>query len=93
MKASVKISPQIQNCTSLLLENYLLILLSNSKLYESLSRWWLLLSPRHIVELREHCVWAVEVMPLVLIVAIGDDFCGKSLENSNSYVGKVLLKH
>lgn len=39
------------------------------------------------------CAWAVEVMPLVLIVAIGDDFCGKSLENSNGYVGKVLLKH
>lgn len=39
------------------------------------------------------CAWAVEVMSIVLIVAIGEDFCGKSLENTNGCVGKVLLKH
>lgn len=39
------------------------------------------------------CAWAVEGVPLVLTVAIGDDFCDKSLENGNGYVGKVLLKH
>lgn len=39
------------------------------------------------------CAWVVEVVPLVLIVATGDDFCGKSLENSNGSVGKILLKH
>lgn len=39
------------------------------------------------------CAWGVEVVPLVLIVAIRDDFCGKSMENSNGCVGKILLKH
>lgn len=39
------------------------------------------------------CAWVVEVVPLVLVVAIGDDFCGKSMENSNGCVGKIFLKH
>lgn len=38
------------------------------------------------------CAWVMEVVPLVLIVAIGDDFCGKSMENINGCVGKILPK-
>lgn len=37
------------------------------------------------------CVWVMEVVPLVLIVAIGHDFCGKSLENSNGYWERYSL--
>lgn len=84
-----------------LLENYLLILLSITQLHDRLAQ-----HPFEkrlvgaIAASKAYCgvggtqnfwAWAVEVMPLVLIVAIGDDFCDKSLENSNDYVGKILL--
>lgn len=84
-------------------ENYLLILLSNSQLYDRLVQHPFEKSLVLAISAfkaycgaegtRNFCAWAMEVMPLVLIVAIVDDFSGKSLENSNGNVGKVLLKH
>lgn len=100
---AVEIPPQIQNYTQSLLENYLLILLSNSHFYDRLVQHPFEKSLVVAIAAfkaycgaegtQNFCAWAMEVMPLVLIVAIVDNFSGKSLENSNGNVGKVLLKH